>query len=148
MNRTRSSPSRESAPASDAAELTVPVEGMHCGACVSAVERALSGVDGVEDASVSMATENARVRFDAGRVGAASLVPALVEAVRKAGYEIPAESLEQLRSAEAERERDERRARERERETRLLFRKFWVGAALSIPILLLGHHEWVPGLRG
>ena len=192
----------------EAPGLTLPVGGMHCGACVGAVERALSRVEGVEDVSVSLATEEARVRLegdaDAERLGD------LVTAIRDAGYEVrtgsmevgirdmhcaacvasvekalarvpgvveasvslPGEravlkvvpgavSSEALReavegvgyqmeevAADDEADREEERAARREAETRTLFRKFWVGAALSVPILLLGHHEWVPGLRG
>ncbi len=120
-------------------EVTLPIEGMHCGACVSAVERALTNIEGVGAASVSMATEEARVSFDPTRTG----VEALRRAVRDAGYEVGEEADEAALGA-----REERRAVEREEEAHRLFRRFWVGATLSIPILLLGHHEWVPFLRG
>jgi P-type Cu+ transporter len=119
-------------------EITLPVEGMHCGACVSAVERALSRVEGVEDASVSMATEAARVRFDPLRTDRDTLA----EAVRAAGYDLGVDA-----GAAAEDEREERLAAERDAEARRLFRRFRAGALLSVPILLLGHHEWVPFLR-
>ncbi len=121
-------------------ELTLPVEGMHCGACVSAVERVICRVEGVEDASVSLATGEARVRFDPTRAAPERFV----EAVEKAGY--GARLPDPGKAGEAQ-DRDEARAREREAETKELFRKFWVGAVLSIPILFLGHHEWVPFLQ-
>src|SRR5437762_7065408 len=41
--------------------ITAPVRGMHCAACVSKVERALTSVAGVEAASVNLATEQATV---------------------------------------------------------------------------------------
>ena len=52
-----------------AERLTLPVRGMHCAACVGKVERALTGVPGVEAASVNLATERAtrRVRPRPGR---------------------------------------------------------------------------------
>ncbi|MEX2530071.1 MAG: heavy metal translocating P-type ATPase [Gemmatimonadota bacterium] len=118
--------------------MTLPIEGMHCGACVAAVERALTRVEGVGSASVSMATEEARVSFDPSRTE----MEALRRAVREAGYEVGAET-----EAGETRAREERRAEEREEEASRLFGRFWVGAALSVPILLLGHHEWVPVLR-
>ena len=62
-------------------ELTVQVDGMTCASCVRRVEKALSGVPGVEDASVNLANETAKVRFD-DSVGAATLV----ETLDGAGY--------------------------------------------------------------
>ncbi|AHY46980.1 heavy metal translocating P-type ATPase [Rubrobacter radiotolerans] len=64
-------------------EVTFPVEGMTCASCVSRVEKALGKVEGVEEASVNLATERVRVGFDPG----AAEVGDLQEAVRRAGYE-------------------------------------------------------------
>ena len=62
--------------------VTLRIDGMTCSACVSRVERALARVPGVDEATVSLATEEARV------VGAAALdLPALLAAVAAAGYE-------------------------------------------------------------
>ncbi|UCF09590.1 MAG: copper-translocating P-type ATPase [Candidatus Bipolaricaulota bacterium] len=58
------------------------IEGMHCAACVAAVERALRQVEGVADATVSLVEETARARL------ATEIDPTiLIDAVRKAGYE-------------------------------------------------------------
>ena len=62
--------------------LTAPVEGMTCASCVRRVEDALASVDGVERATVNLATNTAQVAFDAARVDAA----ALRRAVADAGY--------------------------------------------------------------
>ncbi len=187
-------------------DLNLAIEGMHCGACVSAVERALKTVSGVEDAEVSLATEEARIHFAQEPVE----VGALVEAVEQAGYAVaedrirvgiggmhcaacvsaveaalrgvpgvkqvsvslPAEEAsitlvpgvvraDDLREAVSaagyeldfpeegvtDRSREERRDREKDAQTRLLMRKFRVGAALSVPVLLAGHHELVPFLQ-
>ncbi len=62
----------------------LPVEGMTCATCVERVASALRAVDGVEEAHVNLATEQARVQ------AAADLSPAaLREAVMDAGYEVP-----------------------------------------------------------
>ncbi len=45
-------------------ELTLGVRGMQCAACVSRIERALCGLDGVDAASVNLATSSATVAFD------------------------------------------------------------------------------------
>ena len=60
----------------------LPVTGMTCAGCVAAVERALRKSPGVERAIVNLATERATVVLDPRT----SSLPALAEAVRRAGY--------------------------------------------------------------
>ena len=55
------------------------IEGMTCAACVARVEKALTGVEGVVEASVNLATHSARI------TGAAA-PDALAEAVEEIGY--------------------------------------------------------------
>ena len=47
-----------------AREVTFPVTGMTCASCVRRIEKALGKVQGVQEASVNLATEKARVVFD------------------------------------------------------------------------------------
>lgn len=68
-----------------AVTLTLPVVGMTCAACAGRVERSLSKVEGVEAASVNLATEKARVSFDPAKVD----VRQLAETIRKIGYDVP-----------------------------------------------------------
>jgi len=63
---------------------TLEIGGMHCASCVAAVERALSGVPGVEKASVNLATEKATVEYDDSR----ELDDELRRAVVRAGFEV------------------------------------------------------------
>jgi len=49
---------------------TLKVEGMTCGACTSAVESGLAGVDGVGSVSVSLVMERAVVMHDADKISA------------------------------------------------------------------------------
>ena len=65
-------------------KLTLPVTGMTCANCVSTIERNLRRLDGVEQASVSLASERASVQFDPAKVDARRLV----ERVRRAGYDV------------------------------------------------------------
>ena len=53
-------------PGSDTAlqEVTFPVTGMTCASCVRRIEKALVKVDGVQTASVNLATEKAKVAYD------------------------------------------------------------------------------------
>nr|WP_294978267.1 heavy metal translocating P-type ATPase [uncultured Pseudomonas sp.] len=73
-------------------ELDLPVSGMTCASCAGRVERALRKVPGVQEASVNLASEQARIQL----AGAPSddALPALVAAVEQAGYAVPAHSLE------------------------------------------------------
>jgi P-type Cu+ transporter len=116
---------------------TLPVRGMHCAACVGKVERALTGVPGVESAAVNLATEQATVAFDPARAS----VPVLQQAVAAAGYELGAAPV--VRGGEAE----DRERRARAAEQRQLRRKVVIGAVLSAPLLVGGMPElfgWAP----
>ncbi|MBW3581690.1 MAG: heavy metal translocating P-type ATPase [Euryarchaeota archaeon] len=64
------------------------ISGMTCASCVAHVERALKGVPGVDSASVSLATERARVS------GIGIEQDALVRAVEKAGYGVRMDAVE------------------------------------------------------
>lgn len=56
------------------------VKGMHCSACVGAVEKAVRGVSGVSSCSVSLLTETMNVTGEASDEN-------IITAVRRAGYE-------------------------------------------------------------
>ncbi len=63
--------------------LDLGVGGMTCASCVARVERALKRVPGVQEASINLATESARITA----LGDAQLPARLMRAVRDAGYE-------------------------------------------------------------
>ena len=63
-------------------KVTLGIDGMTCAACVSHVEGALTGVQGVESASVNLATERATVEYVQGVTGIADLR----HAVEDSGY--------------------------------------------------------------
>jgi P-type Cu+ transporter len=64
----------------------IPVSNMSCAVCAQRVEKALGQVSGVEQAAVNFATEKAQVTYDPSTVN----VGTLVDAVRSAGYDVPA----------------------------------------------------------
>ncbi len=68
---------------SNAATLTLPIEGMTCASCVGRVEKALKQVPGVSDAVVNLATERAAI------TGGALDRAQLVAAIENAGYVVP-----------------------------------------------------------
>ena len=69
-------------------QFDLPIDGMTCASCAGRVEKALTKVPGVRSASVNLATEQARIEAPVDSL------PALVEAVKQAGYSVPAHSLE------------------------------------------------------
>ena len=73
----------------EVAHLVLPIEGMTCATCAGRVEHALKALPGVE-ASVNLATERADVRYEAAVTDAQKLL----DAVHRAGYEVPRETRE------------------------------------------------------
>ncbi|CUA89806.1 heavy metal translocating P-type ATPase [Comamonas thiooxydans] len=69
------------------------VEGMTCASCVGRVERALRKVPGVQEAVVNLATEKASLTV-ADPAQAAAILPQAVAAIEKAGYTVPAQSVD------------------------------------------------------
>ncbi len=70
-------------------QVTLPVQGMTCASCVRTVERSLTKLDGVQAASVNLATERATVKYDADLVNPQAM-ESLVEAI---GYRVPTETV-------------------------------------------------------
>jgi P-type Cu2+ transporter len=66
----------------DRLEISLLLEGLHCGACVWLIESWLGRLDGVVEASVNFATRRARVVWDPGRLR----LSALLRAVTAIGY--------------------------------------------------------------
>ena len=130
--------STDTAPATtDLETVHLGIAGMHCASCVARVERELEGVPGVLDASVSLTGEDARVTCAPSAVQLAQLE----EAVSRAGYAA------QPRADQPAEDDFARQDRDRDREYRTLMRKFWVSAAVAVPVLLLSNTMRVPGLK-
>ena len=124
-------------PAGAATEVTLAIRGMHCAACVRSIEKALGDTEGVTEASVSLVEELARVRLaprgpDPGE---------LVGAVAGVGY-----GAQVLAGAGAVSDASQRRDEARDGERAALMRRFRVGVACGLPVVLIGHWEMVPGL--
>ena len=96
------------------------IEGMTCAACATRLEKVLNRVEGVE-ASVNLASERARVRYRPGIVSHARLL----EAVAGAGFT--------GRLAD-DRSREEEKARKLAAYRKEL-RRFWIAAALTLPLV-------------
>ncbi|WP_404378843.1 heavy metal translocating P-type ATPase [Caenispirillum salinarum] len=70
--------------------VALPVRGMTCAACSTRLEKVLGKVDGVTQASVSLAGERADVHYDPARAA----VQDIAEAVAKAGFIVPTTTIE------------------------------------------------------
>ena len=101
----------------------LPIEGMTCASCVNRIERFVNRVDGVSEASVNLATEQARIAFDPAQ----TTLDALEGAVRDAGYEV----LEQATSGHEAEDLDQARARDMDD-----LRHKWV-ASLAIGLAMM-----------
>jgi Cu+-exporting ATPase len=134
--------------AEDTVATDLPVQGMTCASCVSRVERALSAVPGVTEATVNFATRRASVRYTRGQADRA----ALIQAVEKAGYEVP--SLQEV-PASALPAREDVKARAaaidaadaaEQASTR---RDLLIAAALTVPLVIIAmSHGAIPGSDG
>ncbi len=117
------------------AEWEIGVGGMSCAACSSRVERALTRLPGMIEASVNLATERASVRY----FPAALEQEDILRAVQKAGYE--SYVLEETSG-------DGRETLAREAERRALRRDLGLAVGLTLPVLLLSMGAiFAPGLE-
>lgn len=105
-------------------DVELPIGGMTCAACARTVERHLSGVKGVDVASVNFATRTASVLYNPSQTS----VEELVAAVEHAGYQVPREAPVDPEASES-----------RELRKRLL-----VGLVFGIPVFALGMAERWP----
>lgn len=119
----------EASKASVTHDITLDVRGMRCDNCARSLTDALTALEGVSEARVSYALEEAQITFDPTRVS----VDSIVGAVGSAGYEAIRRSA-QDELAESE-ERDALRRQSRMR----------IGIVLSLVIMALGMG---PGMFG
>jgi P-type Cu+ transporter len=116
-------------------EVTLPIEGMTCASCVRRVERSLTRVPGVNEASVNLATERAKVLFDPAQVD----IDALRAAVEKAGFQAGTPAMESAAPGARDEQHEEpvdQRELAREREMADLKRKWIVGLAIGALMML------------
>ncbi|MDK2910582.1 MAG: P-type Cu2+ transporter [Bacteroidales bacterium] len=109
----------------------LPVAGMTCASCVSAVEKAVKSLDGVKEANANLALGNVSIVFDPEKVSQESFVQKIIEA----GYQSPG------MTGEFSTNKSSQRANEIG-DRQLL----WV-YILATPVALLGmfYHSYSPG---
>src|SRR5439155_10393217 len=119
---------------SSSSQATFSVAGMDCASCVSHVEKAARGIEGVRACQVNLARGRAVVDFDPDKTSAA----AVADAISRSGY--PARAEEQA-DANAPANAEERRVAEQAAHARSWLRRAVVGIALWLPVELL--HWWL-----
>lgn len=110
--------------------ITLPIEGMTCASCVLRVEKALKKIEGVEDAIVNLATEQAKVVLDPSKVD----IKKLKEAVEKVGYHVIDIDSTEVHLDESIEDKTEH---ERERYYKELTRDLIFASILTIPVFLI-----------
>mgnify|MGYP006292142663 FL=1 len=65
-------------------KITLEIEGMHCAACSSRVEKALNNSEGVKKANVNISTEKAYITFDPETIDENNLI----DVVKESGYDV------------------------------------------------------------
>ncbi|MFD1416641.1 heavy metal translocating P-type ATPase [Oceanobacillus jeddahense] len=107
---------------------TFDISGMTCAACANRVEKGLQKMDGVSQATVNFAMENATVEYDQGQV----TVNDMIEKVKKLGYTLQVQASKE----EAANNKDE--------EIRHQTGKFIFSAILTLPLLwtMVTHFEF------
>ncbi|MFN7208829.1 MAG: heavy metal translocating P-type ATPase, partial [Aggregatilineales bacterium] len=121
----------------------LPISGMSCANCALSIERNVRKLEGVLQAQVNLPRERLLVVYDPRLVDQA----AIVERVRKAGYDVPAPAAdESLEDAES---------KARKAEIAAQWRRVLIGALFAVPLFLLSmgrdlgilgawaHQDWV-----
>ncbi|MBG20143.1 MAG: hypothetical protein CML31_09320 [Rhizobiales bacterium] len=62
--------------------ITLKIDGMHCGGCVSSVEKAARGVDGVDNVTVSLEKGELTADADEGKIDQ------IVAAIEDSGFDV------------------------------------------------------------
>ena len=105
-------------------QVVIPVGGMTCASCASAIERAVSKLDGVKNASVNLATERATILYNPETVRLSEIK----QAITKAGYEPLA--IDAGLSVDEHKEA-------KEREIKILKIKLAISATFAIPLFYI-----------
>ena len=70
-------------------QVSLPVQGMTCAACVAKVEKTLKNMAGVQEVHVNLLSGKAAVAYASDQVG----VPQMVKLIQDIGYEVPEEEV-------------------------------------------------------
>ena len=146
-------------------EITFRIDGMHCAACAMGSEKALKKLEGVEEASVNIATEKAFVKYNPELVGIEDFANAVkskgfTPIIDKAeiedisvGKNSESEDVESVTEKEVESsgfiaQTDEERRLSKEKEIHDMFVKFVITMCLAIPLFYVAMGPMIPSPLG
>jgi Cu+-exporting ATPase len=121
------------------AKIRIPIKSMHCASCVTSIELGLKATPGVVAASASLGTNAVDVEYQPEQTSFA----ALRRAIESEGHEIAEPRPQKVPEAE---EVSPEEATQRE-EYHTLMQKFWLAAAIAVPVMGLSYPDQIPGLR-
>ena len=125
--------------AAGTARIRIPIKHMHCASCVTRIERALQVTPGVIAADANLLTNAVDVEYQPEQTSFAAIRRAIESAGHKVAEPKPTKVPEDEGLSPEE-------AAQRE-EYRTLMRKFWLAAAIAIPVMGLSYPDLIPGLR-
>lgn len=109
---------------------TYLVEGMTCASCVKRVEDTIRDLEGVETASVNLATEKAQVTYQPGVIRESQIM----EAVKKAGYGLTKASETEPVDLDEEKKR---------KELRQQYMRLIISIVFAVPLVVIAMSEMV-----
>ncbi|MDR1373986.1 MAG: heavy metal translocating P-type ATPase, partial [Treponema sp.] len=109
---------------------TIAIGGMTCAACSARVEKAIRKLEGIESATVNLATEKATVIYNPQSLR----LSAIKEAITRAGYQ----------ALDASKEGADQDRLRKEREIRILRTKFIVAVSFALPLLYVAMAPMLP----
>lgn len=124
-----------------AAKIRLQIRHMHCTSCVTRIELALKLTPGILSARASLGPNSVDIEYLPEKVD----FSAIRRAIESAGHKIATPRSAQVKAA-VEADADPEDAA-RQDEYRLLMRKFWFAAGISLPVMGLSYPDLVPGLR-
>ncbi|WP_082235468.1 heavy metal translocating P-type ATPase [Halobacillus massiliensis] len=113
-------------------QVELDIHGMTCSACSSRIQKVLNKMDGIDQATINLATEAGFVEYEPNRVS----VDDIIAKVKKLGYD-----------AVIKQDREEQKDY-KEEEVKKKKRQLWLSALLSFPLLytMVAHLPWEIGL--
>lgn len=107
------------------------IVGMTCASCSQTIEKVINKLDGVQSASVNLATEKMVVDFNPSELSSNDIM----EAVKNSGY-----SAKESLSQEAQADLDKKK---KEKHIKRMWSRFWQSAVLTVPLLYIAMGEMV-----
>ncbi|USK56185.1 heavy metal translocating P-type ATPase [Cytobacillus solani] len=105
------------------------IRGMHCAACATRIEKAVSKIDGVEEIHVNLTTEKGRVTFSNTKIN----INEIIKKINTIGFD-----------AEIDRKNNLQSEMEKHRAITVLKWQFFVSALLTFPLAwaMFSHFSW------